>query len=184
MMKRMQALITLPVTLLFVVYLYMLVKIILFKFGEVNFMFLWRQAEAAITDNSRLRVGLYGANFTPFHTIAGNLHSGALYEYIQLYGNIGLFIPFGMFMAYLVRGKRFGFVTYGAVLVSSFVLCLLLEGIQLLCTIGTFDVDDLILNTAGGVLGCMLFHLLSLTAKTAPKPAAALGSSISQSTVS
>jgi glycopeptide antibiotics resistance protein len=40
-----------------------------------------------------------------------------------------------------------------------------LESIQLLCSIGMFDVDDLILNTAGGMLGCVLFHLLLLPFK-------------------
>jgi glycopeptide antibiotics resistance protein len=37
-----------------------------------------------------------------------------------------------------------------------------------------FDVDDLILNTAGGMVGCMLFHLFLLTFKPY-KPAPALG---------
>ncbi|MWC29217.1 VanZ family protein [Paenibacillus sp. MMS18-CY102] len=157
MMKRMQAKLSIPVAVLFMAYMYILAKIILFKFGEVNIRFLWRQGRAALANTDRLSYQLERANLDPFRTIAGNMESHAAYEYIQLYGNIGLFIPLGLFLAYFAH-RKLGFLTYGAVLALSFAVSLLLECTQLLCNIGLFDVDDLILNTAGGVLGCILYH--------------------------
>ncbi|GMK36992.1 hypothetical protein PCCS19_00450 [Paenibacillus sp. CCS19] len=159
-MRNKWAMRSIPVTVLFVVYLYILTKIILFKFGHVDLMFLLRQANWAIHDMSRLHYRLDMANLTPFRTIAENLRSHSVYEYIQLYGNIGLFIPFGIFVPYLTRGTKLDTWTYGLVFILSFALCLLLECTQLVCSIGMFDVDDLILNTAGGMVGCVLFHLI------------------------
>lgn len=62
--------------------------------------------------------------------------------------NIVMFIPFGAFAAILCC-KRSDFLK---VLFSSLGLSLLIELSQLLCLRGT-DVDDLIMNTTGGILG-------------------------------
>ncbi|WP_164744351.1 VanZ family protein [Paenibacillus xylaniclasticus] len=163
-----------PAIVLFAVYMYALVKIILFKFGQVDLLFLWQRADAALDDVSRLHYRLHSANLVPLRTITGNLRSRSLYEYIQFYGNIGLFIPLGLFVPYFMRGRLPALLVYGAAIILSFALCLMLESAQLLCSIGQFDVDDLILNTAGGLLGCILYHLLAGTARSR-KPAAALG---------
>jgi glycopeptide antibiotics resistance protein len=164
-MRSIRAFKAIPVTVLFAVYLYILVKIILFKFGQVNLVMLWRQAEWAFADMSLLQYRLNTANLVPFRTITNNLHGQSLYDSIQFYGNIGLFIPFGIYIPYLIHSRKIGIATYGLVFVLSFALCLLLESIQLLCSIGMFDVDDLILNTAGSILGCVLFHLFMFPLK-------------------
>ncbi|MBD3918438.1 VanZ family protein [Paenibacillus sp. PR3] len=160
MMRSTSAVRSIPVTVLFVVYMYILVKIILFKFGHVDLMFLLRQAKWELADLDRIQYRMNMANLIPFQTISENLNSHSLYDSIQFYGNVGLFIPFGMFIPFLMNGRRLGIWMYGFVFVLSFALCLLLECTQLICSIGTFDVDDLILNTTGGMLGCVLFHLL------------------------
>ncbi|PWW06536.1 VanZ like protein [Paenibacillus cellulosilyticus] len=159
-MRSLRAIKAMPTAVLFVVYMYILVKIILFKFAHVDLMFLLKQAKWAIADMGRLHYRWEMANLIPFRTITENLNSHSLYDSIQFYGNIGLFIPFGMFIPFLMNGRMHGIRLYVWVFVLSFALCLLLESIQLLCSIGMFDVDDLILNTAGGMLGCIIFHLL------------------------
>lgn len=164
-MRSMRAIKSIPLTVLFAVYMYILVKIILFKFGHVDLMSLLHQGKAALADMNRIQYRWDMANTVPFRTITENLHSQSLYDSIQFYGNIGVFIPLGMFIPYLTRGWKLDFFTYASVLILSFALCLLLETIQLLCSIGMFDVDDLILNTTGGMIGCVLFHLLVLSMK-------------------
>lgn len=67
----------------------------------------------------------------------------------NLFGNIVLFIPLGIWIPWLFRRYR-----SWAKLTSIVVLILLLvETIQLITRVGTFDVDDIILNTAGAWIG-------------------------------
>lgn len=41
----------------------------------------------------------------------------------------------------------------------SFLFSLCIELTQLICKVGSFDVDDLFLNTVGGALGFLLIYL-------------------------
>ena len=41
----------------------------------------------------------------------------------------------------------------------SFELSLLVEVLQLVTKVGSFDVDDLLLNTVGGILGFLIYKL-------------------------
>ena len=60
---------------------------------------------------------------------------------LNLVGNVVAFIPFGMFLPWLYgRCRRFG-------------LTLGIETVQLVFKVGSFDVDDILLNTLGGILG-------------------------------
>ena len=42
----------------------------------------------------------------------------------------------------------------------SFEFSLLVETIQLVSKVGSFDVDDLLLNTTGGILGFLLYKIV------------------------
>ena len=50
---------------------------------------------------------------------------------------------------------------FGNVLGMTFLLSLMIEITQLLTRVGSFDVDDLILNTAGGIAGYLLFYIMN-----------------------
>jgi glycopeptide antibiotics resistance protein len=71
----------------------------------------------------------------------------------NLAGNVIAFMPFG-FCLPLVFGHRVRFIQC---VLYTFGLSLAIEITQLLCKVGTFDVDDLILNTLGGILGFAVF---------------------------
>lgn len=74
---------------------------------------------------------------------------------LNLAGNVVSFIPFGLFLPLLAhRCRRFGYVT-----MLSFDFSLMVELIQLISKVGSFDVDDLLLNTIGGALGYICFLL-------------------------
>jgi len=62
-----------------------------------------------------------------------------------------------MFIAGLARHS---FFTGIHVLVLSFLLSLGYEVTQLLTGIGIFDVDDLMLNTLGGIMGYVVYMLM------------------------
>lgn len=136
---------------LYAVYLYVLVKVILFKFASVDVSFLWQQLHRAIDNPETMQARLQFANFTPFQSINQNMKRlSSPHDVINLFGNIAIFMPNGIFIGLLIRNKLFGFM--GSFLIS-LGLSLGLECSQIVFSMGSFDVDDLILNTAGGVLG-------------------------------
>lgn len=72
---------------------------------------------------------------------------------LNLLGNVVAFIPFGFFLPILHQKCRsFFFTTF-----LSFEFSLMVETIQLVSKVGSFDVDDLLLNTIGGAVGCLCF---------------------------
>lgn len=72
----------------------------------------------------------------------------------NLLGNILIFVPYGFFVS--VAGRTRGF--FKTFFFSMF-LSLAVETVQLIARVGSFDVDDILLNTIGGVLGYILFVL-------------------------
>ena len=74
----------------------------------------------------------------------------------NLFGNIAIFMPFGFLVPILGRKKRnFWFTS-----LLSFALSLAVECIQLVTRTGCFDVDDIFLNTIGGMLGYLVYALV------------------------
>jgi len=132
------------------VYLGVLVKFILFK----------RVSDLMFVDTSlhsllfRLQ---HHANFTPFKTIGYYMfgHANTIISVANVAGNILLFIPLGFFVP-LLRHRS---TSAGRVGALAFGTSLLLELIQLLTGLGGFDVDDLILNVLGGLIGWLAFNV-------------------------
>jgi glycopeptide antibiotics resistance protein len=115
----------------------------------------------------KVQDGWQRANTTPFSTIQlfyNNRRMNAAYRQDNLWGNFLGFIPLGFMLPLLIPRMRNGFV----VLVTGFLISLGFETTQLLLGLGIFDVDDLILNTAGCLAGYLLFWVTkSLLSKKA-----------------
>ncbi|CDA06104.1 glycopeptide antibiotics resistance protein [Blautia caecimuris] len=73
--------------------------------------------------------------------------------FMNIFGNVIGFIPLGFILPVISRRWRSGFL----IVLSGFSLSLCVETIQLVTRVGCFDVDDLILNTAGAAAGYVLF---------------------------
>lgn len=154
---------------LFAVYIYVLFKIILFKFGSINFSFLWQQLQRS-PDN--IAGSLHTGNFVPLATLFNTYHHLTPTTMVNFAGNIALFIPYGIFLVLLSpNGKGGG--SFTGVLLRSLALSAVLECSQAVFYIGTFDVDDLILNTFGGLLGYILFRPVMKAFKPSGKGGAA-----------
>jgi glycopeptide antibiotics resistance protein len=71
-------------------------------------------------------------------------------------GNVGLFVPFGA-MLFVLKGKPVSFleVTFCACALS-----VVIELVQLITRVGVCDVDDMILNTVGGMIGYFVYLLV------------------------
>lgn len=77
---------------------------------------------------------------------------------VNIPGNILAFVPFG-FMLPMLNKKYKGFL---AVTFFSLLFSVTAEVVQLIFKVGTFDVDDMLLNTVGGMLGYLLYLTYSL----------------------
>ena len=78
---------------------------------------------------------------------------------INIVGNIAAFMPFGFFLPIISRRSRKWYNTVSFGLVFS----LTLETLQLVLRVGSFDVDDILLNTIGAALGFWVYKLIQLT---------------------
>ncbi len=73
---------------------------------------------------------------------------------INLAGNIGVFIPIGFLFPALFKNLT-RFIWFSLVFISTI---LILETLQLIFQAGTADIDDVILNYIGGIIGWKLFQ--------------------------
>lgn len=72
---------------------------------------------------------------------------------LNLVGNVLAFLPFGTFLPiFSSRCRKWNFTV-----LYSFELSLLVELLQLISKVGSFDVDDLLLNTIGGLCGFLVY---------------------------
>ena len=97
----------------------------------------------------------YHYNLTPFYEIKrfwNYREKLGIWSIVNLIGNILVFVPFGFFKSVASKKRNF----FGTALDGAF-LSLAVEAFQLLSKVGRFDVDDLILNTSGAILGYFIF---------------------------
>lgn len=141
----MKIIIKIILTLILCLYLAILSKLILFKYiplSEIIHHFNFNYNEYHWRSN----------NFIPFKTIYFYLFLADINLNIRienLVGNIIGFAPFGFILPLLAKK----FQKLSAVTLATFCLSLMFELLQLIFEFGSFDVDDLILNTLGGILG-------------------------------
>ena len=88
-------------------------------------------------------------NLIPFKGTA--VYNGH-YDYKELVGNIIVFVPFGVFISMAVR--KFNLV---AAFMGGFVLSAIFETIQYVLVCGATDVTDVVMNTAGALIGAIVF---------------------------
>ncbi len=105
----------------------------------------------------------YGlSNFVPFREIF-RYQVGSRLFIRNIIGNILLFLPYGYFASDYLKSKKVWSICFLTMLVS-----VTIEIVQL--KIGrTFDIDDVILNTCGGVLGFYLYRLIEKIKVSLPK---------------
>lgn len=73
--------------------------------------------------------------------------------FTNIIGNVLCFVPFGAIFPVLNRKTRH----FVVIVLLSFQFSLIVECIQLISKVGSFDVDDLLLNTIGGMIGYLVF---------------------------
>lgn len=101
----------------------------------------------------RISSGAWGVNLVPFRTIRNYIkYSGFLHTMINIFGNIIIFVPFGILLAEIFPKTRNILKMLGITFATSFFV----EFIQFF--IGrSVDIDDLILNLLGSVIGYFIW---------------------------
>ncbi len=138
---------------IFIAYLLILTKLTLFKLPAQYMDGLYENFHIGILKYSIMR-----AQLIPFTTI-----KHYLFEEIKpweavanLFGNVLMFLPAGVLLHRLFPSR---INTLFKATLASFFLSMMFELIQIVTVLGLFDVDDLLLNTIGGLLGYKLYTL-------------------------
>ena len=125
---------------LFVIYCFIVAYIVFFSRGfrtQYTYSHYWK----------------YFTNFIPFKTILNyvKLYKDGLriLSVLQLLGNFVLFLPMGIFLPCVFKVLD----RFWKVIISVFVMVLCVEVIQFLLRVGIIDVDDLIFNLCGAMIG-------------------------------
>lgn len=94
--------------------------------------------------------------------VSGKDSAAVLHAFMlsNLLGNIVLFIPLGVYVTLFTEGKTIWKNTALILFVS-----ILVEILQFTFKFGIGDVDDVILNTVGGLIGCTLCRMVYLVCK-------------------
>ncbi len=108
-------------------------------------------------------------NLIPFHSIRNEIYLLIRrtnpyligYAVTNLFGNVLLFIPLGLFLPLCFRRMR----RFGKTFATGVTLVLFAELLQLLTLRGSFDIDDIILNTLGIAVGYGVFGLIKRNKK-------------------
>ena len=126
-MKTKNNLLNWLVKISFVLYFFLLTWIIVFKFR---------------LDITTLRY-LRSINLIPFKEN----------ELKEIFINIFLFIPYGMYLGELTEKKS---LTVGMIILTSFIF----ELLQYILHIGISDITDIMMNTLGGIIGILFISIL------------------------
>lgn len=98
-------------------------------------------------------------NLIPFYSIKEYIFSNSAnikkFAFSNVVGNIAIFIPLGTYLSLLKKNKR---VINNLLFI--FIVSLSIEIIQGLLGIGAADIDDIILNCLGGLIGILGYKFL------------------------
>ena len=91
-----------------------------------------------------------GVNLVPFKEIM-RYDIGSKMFYLTIIGNIALFVPFGFIISTYIKPKKFF-----QIIVIPLIVSFTIEVVQL--RIGrSFDIDDILLNTIGCIIGYLIY---------------------------
>ena len=97
------------------------------------------------------------ANLVPFKTILPYLlgEKGLLIAAINLFGNIVLLVPIGFLVPFVFRN-----ITWKKTLALAVAAGFVIEAMQVVLRLGIFDIDDVMLNAIGVIIGYWVFVIL------------------------
>ena len=99
------------------------------------------------------------SNLTPFASILQLLRdTSPLFAFENIAGNVAMFVPIGVLLPILFEELK----SPGALLWRAAAISLFIEGTQFITRARAVDIDDVILNTAGAMIGLGIFTIATL----------------------
>ncbi len=132
----MKAKFKISVVILFIIYFAALIKLLVFKYP------------------TGMVFEIANGNYVPFRTILNYLSGEFTWNVAirNIVGNMILFIPIGFFVPLFRR--RFA---WKSVLVAALVISTVIEIVQGIFRVGVVDIDDILLNVSGAIIGYGIF---------------------------
>lgn len=135
-----------------IAYLILLIKLIVFKYPDAMMLDILRGWSM---DGFRRHLAM--SNIIPFRTIGSSLFNPQLrVEVTALIYNVIAFVPLGFLLPCIAARFRRWIQAFAAGLVVS----LWFEFVQLVTMLGAADVDDVILNVSGTLIGYGVYQLV------------------------
>ncbi len=140
--------------ILFIIYIVLLFKIILFKYSYSAHVSINNLISSSLIKSRSL-------NLIPFKTIRNfnyiTSHQGFRWGISNTCGNLIVFIPLGYLLPTIIKKyEKFLYLLITVIFFSTF-----FEVFQYIFKLGSSDIDDVILNTLGGIVGYALFRFIS-----------------------
>jgi glycopeptide antibiotics resistance protein len=130
-----------PIAIIFFIYLVVLIKLLFFKYPAM------------------MVFDMTNGNYVPFKTILNYLSGEPTWNIAirNIGGNILLFTPLGFFLPFFCSS-----ITWKFVLLATFIISVAIEITQGIFRVGIFDIDDILLNVFGAILGYGIYFCLKL----------------------
>ncbi|MBB6634421.1 VanZ family protein [Cohnella thailandensis] len=141
----------------FIIYLWLVVDLVIMKRNDMSFQDVWYRIHSAW--EARREYGYWDLSFRPFLTIKDALDS------YQRYGwdsrafrtatyNVFFFAPLGLLLPLIMKKPS----AWKAMSMALFII-LAVEIIQQFTGLGMADIDDVILNMAGSLIGLVFYSI-------------------------
>lgn len=140
------------IKILFGIYFAIIIVAVVIKFNGSFYNLIDRRNSIKLSRE----MGAWNINLIPFNSIIPYWRRGSsFYALKNILGNILVFIPLGFFMRIKYKKKIL------QAIIISFMGILSIELFQLITMLGYFDIDDIILNMIGCMLGYGMLYWFS-----------------------
>lgn len=142
------------ISVLFFLYLLFIIRAIVFKYPLAQLVEI-----ADAWQKDVILEGLHTANFVPFKTIKMYIQYydlPGLRSFSNLFGNILVFVPVGIMLPMVHDGSKNVFI----MIFNALMFIIGIEVFQLFSNFGAFDVDDIILNIFGVLIGGYIYQIM------------------------
>jgi len=147
------------ISVFFFLYLLFIIRVIVFKYPLSQMQEIVNSWQKDV-----VLEGLNTANFVPFKTIKMYIQYydlPGLRSFSNLFGNVLVFIPVGLMLPMVHRASKNILVA----IINTLFFIVGIEVFQLFSNFGAFDVDDIILNMFGVLIGSCIYKIVRKSEK-------------------
>lgn len=140
--------------LIFIVYILVLLLVLVLKFPQMN---MFNSIVDGWKTGNRSRF-VTESQYIPFKTIieyVRHVHSFDDWFFKNLACNILMFIPFGFLIPLFIKKNK-----VWQILIYGIIASVMIEVLQVILAVGTGDIDDVILNAFGTLIGFGIYKLI------------------------